>query len=487
MTERLADIEARLRELEATALELEPDAKGRAHLRESVLRHGDRFLESLASARAFVVEEGSGEGLLDAPIRDEGRPIEELLDLFEREVERPGLNPASGGHLAYIPGGGLYPSALGDYLADVTNRYSGVFYVGYGAVRMENQLVRWMAEVVGYLETAHGDLTSGGSLANLAAIVAARDAMEIRAADVPRAAIYSTAQVHHCVGKAIRIAGLGEAPLREVPMDARYRMDAAALGEAIAADRAAGLRPFLIVASAGTTDTGAIDPLADVARVAKANDVWLHIDAAYGGFFALCDGIREKLAGLREADSIVLDPHKGLFLPYGSGAVLVRDGAALRRAHDFQAAYLQDAERANDEPSPARYSAELTRPFRGMRMWLPLQLFGVAPFRAALAEKHWLARYFHERVQAIPGMEVGPEPELSVAMYRYVPETGDADAFNERLVQAVQADGRVFLSSTRVDGRFYLRLAVLCFRTHRATVDLTLEVLREKIEELRNG
>ena len=236
--------------------------------------------------------------------------------------------------------------------------------------------------------------------------------------------------------------------------------------------------------SAGTTDTGAIDPLPAIAPIAHDQGLWLHLDAAYGGFFLLCEEGREVLSGLEAADSIVMDPHKGLFLPYGSGALLVRNVHDLARAHGYEANYMLDAREASQEYSPADLSAELSRPFRGMRLWLPLKLFGLAPFRAALSEKIWLARYFHQRISDMPGFEAGPRPDLSVVTYRYLPENGDADAFNRRLLQEVLSDGKVFISSTRLDGRFVLRLAVLHYRTHKSTIDYLLDLLSETARRL---
>ncbi len=251
----------------------------------------------------------------------------------------------------------------------------------------------------------------------------------------------------------------------------------------ISKDQAAGLRPWLIIASAGTTDTGAVDPIDGIAKVAEQHDLWLHVDAAYGGFFLLCEEGREVLRGLEKAHSIVLDPHKGMFLPYGSGAVLVRDEEWLAQSQAYQADYMQDARIASGHYSPADLSLELTRPFRGLRFWLPLKLFGLAPFRAALAEKIWLARYFYERLEETPGWETGPFPELSVVTYRFIPDSGDTDMFNRELVEAVQADGKVFISSTLIDGKFFLRLAVLHFRTHLLQVDYLLNLLRDLTQE----
>ena len=198
-------------------------------------------------------------------------------------------------------------------------------------------------------------------------------------------------------------------------------------------------------------------------------------------FFRLVPDLKTKFAGIEAADSITLDPHKTLFLPFGSGAILVKDKNLLLQAFHYFADYMQDTLGADEETSPADVSPELTKHARGMRLWLPLKLFGLKPFRAALEEKLYLARYFYETIKEIPGFEVGPEPELSVAMFRYLPKAGDANAFNKKLIQAIQQDGRIFLSSTTIDGIFWIRVAVVVFRTHLAQVDLLLEIIQEKV------
>ena len=182
----------------------------------------------------------------------------------------------------------------------------------------------------------------------------------------------------------------------------------------------------------------------------------------------------------------MIDPHKGLFLPFGSGAVLVRDRELLAAANHYRANYMRDAVHPHGELSPADLSPEFTRPFRGLRLWLPLQLYGVAAFRAALEEKLLLARYFHERLGRVQGFEVGPQPELSIVTYRYLPAQGDADEFNRRLVDAIQRDGRIFVSSTTLNGRVVLRLAVLHFRTHLAQVELALELIERYARTLES-
>ncbi|MEM7036785.1 MAG: aminotransferase class I/II-fold pyridoxal phosphate-dependent enzyme, partial [Bacteroidota bacterium] len=425
----------KIKSLQEKAAALEPDSTQRATYRNQVIAHAENFLETMDDLPTYVQIPEKGIGLLKAPLTEAGRSMDEALDLVEEHVNRPGLNPASGGHLGYIPGGGVYLSALGDYIADVTNRYSGVFFANPGAVRMENMMVRWMAELVGYPATATGSLLSGGSLANLSCIVTARDSMGVKAAEVERSCVYITAQVHHCVTKAFRIAGLAEVVVRYVPVDGHYRMDVAALESMVEEDLAAGLRPFMVVASAGTTDTGAVDPVDQIADVTEKHSIWLHVDAAYGGFFLVCEEGRKAITGLERSDSVVMDPHKGLFLPYGTGAAVVRDGQKLADSHHYTANYLQDATLHNEEISPADISPELTRHFRGLRMWLPLQVHGLSAFRACVEEKLWLARYFWERLADIPHMERGPFPDLSVVLYRYVPagaDTETANTFNER-------------------------------------------------------
>ncbi len=473
----------KIAQVERLARQLEPSAATRKKVRQEVVDYSEDFLEKLAKGKAYEAHSDRGLGLLKSPISDKPTPISKVLKLLKKSVDFPALNPASGGHLGYIPGGGVYYAALGDYMADVTNRYAGVFYAGPGAVRMENMLIRWVAGLVGYPISAGGNLTSGGSIANLIGICTARDAKGVTADRVKRSVIYLTRQAHHSVEKAIRIAGLKECIHRYVPMDESYRMDTGELKELIEADIRNQLTPFLLVGSAGTTDTGSVDPLLEIGALARKHGLWFHVDAAYGGFFVLTREGKSKLKGMELSDSLVIDPHKGLFLPYGVGVVLVRNQKAMNATHYYQANYMQDALEAMEEPSPADLSPELTKHFRGLRMWLPLKLLGVRPFRACLEEKMLLAKYFHAEVQKL-GFETGPPPELSVVTYRYVPPRGSADLFNKKLLKAVQEDGRVFISSTLLNGQFILRFACLSFRTHRETVDTLLSVLQREVKRL---
>src|SRR5580765_5149878 len=233
--------------LEHQARQLEPDENARATSRQRVVEYSEDFLNNIDDVITYNSTETKGSGLLDSPISENGIGIDQVIDLIRENVDTPGLNPASAGHLAYIPGGGIYYSALGDYLADVFNRYAGVFYASPGAVRMENMLIRWMNDLVGYPATASGNLTTSGSLANMIAVVVARDAKGIKSREVERSVIYLSKQTHHSVDKAIRVAGLGECIVRYLPLDERYRIKADELEKQVEADKAAGLNPFLVV------------------------------------------------------------------------------------------------------------------------------------------------------------------------------------------------------------------------------------------------
>ncbi|MEO6882899.1 MAG: aminotransferase class V-fold PLP-dependent enzyme [Bacteroidia bacterium] len=475
----------KIKKLEKTARLLEPNEKQRKKIRGKVISYTESFLNEIETIKAFETKHDKGAELLTSPISEKPLDIEKTLRLMKKSVDTPGLNPASGGHLGYIPGGGIYYAALGDYMADITNRYAGLFFASPGAVRMENMLLKWMSDLVDYPKDAVGNLTSGGSIANLIAIVSAKKAHQIKSKDIEKTVVYLSEHAHHCIDKALRIAGLEECVKRHIPLDDNFRIIPSELEKLIFQDKKNGLQPWLVIASAGTTDVGAVDPLDEIAEIAKINKLWYHIDAAYGGFFLMTKHGKEKMKGIEKSDSLVMDPHKGLFLPYGLGAVLVRNKKAISDAHYYQANYMQDAVDCVDEPSPADLSPELTKHFRGLRMWLPLKLLGTKPFVAALEEKLLLANYFYQEIKNI-GFETGNVPDLSVVTYRYIPKKGNADNFNKRLVEEVQKDGRVFISSTIIHKKYTLRLAVLSFRTHLSTIDLTLKILKEKVKLLEN-
>lgn len=261
-------------------------------------------------------------------------------------------------------------------------------------------------------------------------------------------------------------------------------MSVGGLEQALEEDRRNGIRPWIVIASAGTVDTGAIDPLREIAELCRRYGAWFHVDGAYGGLFALCEEGKALLRGIEQADSVALDPHKTLFLPYGTGAVVVRDGKLLQDAFSATGEYIRPLGESEVGPSPADLSPELTRHFRALRLWLPLQMAGIGAFRAAQSEKLALARYFHARLSEIDGFDPGPEPQLSVVAFRYLPKSGDVDEFNERLMQHIQQEGRVMMSGTRIDGSYRLRCAILCFRTHLEHVDDAVDAVLRGVEAL---
>ena len=428
-----------------------------------------------AAARAAAFREA---------LPEDGTPLDLLLARLHPAVTTS-FNTAGPGYLAFIPGGGIYSAALADYIACSVNRYVGVHRAAPALVEIERTAVRWLAELMGYPPTAEGLLTTGGSLSNLIALVTAR------VARLPEnffdGVIYVTEETHSCVAKAARVAGFPARALRQVPVDARYRMRADALATLIAADRAEGLMPFCVVASVGTTNTGAIDPLEAICDVAAREGLWVHADAAYGGFFRLADGGPALMPGLERCDSVTLDPHKGLFLPYGTGCLLVRDPGALACAHASHAAYLRDVEAHGDAVNFADISPELSRDFRGLRVWLPFMLHGVGAFRDQLTEKLALTRDAHERLARHAHFEILDAPQLTVIAFRLrvLGVSPDAeDACNAALLDRVNARLRVFLSSTVMNGRTVLRICVLSFRTHHDRIDDCIRALEDEAAEL---
>ena len=466
-------LKSRILELEKTSRKLDPPAAERSEYNKQFFDFAGRFIDDLAETDAY-----SSKAVEPARLKLDGekKGIQELLGSYLTEVIETGIKPASGSHLGYIPGGGIYAAALADYIAAVSNEYAGVSFASPGGVMMENELLNWLKGLFGFPESAVGNLTSGGSIATLIAFTAARDRFKIKSANIPESVIYMSAQVHHCMDKALRIIGLEDVVIRYVALDEGSRIDSESLKGLIESDTKDGLNPFMIVASVGTTNTGAVDPLDEIGEVARQFKLWYHIDAAYGGFFVLCDSKKHLFEGIETADSLVVDPHKGLFLPFGIGALLVKDVEAVFHSHHYLANYMQDAFDPNAPVNPSDVSPELSKHFRGLRMWLPLQLHGIEPFTACLNEKLLLTEYFRKRLVEI-GFKVGPDPDLTVSYFWYPSKNEDENAFNKKLMKLIHEDGRVFLSSTTIDEKFVIRMAILSFRTRLRTIDLAIDMI----------
>lgn len=416
-------------------------------------------------------------------IKDDSESLTNLSEIISSEVMQKGINAASGGHLGYIPGGGLYTSAIGDYLAAVSNAYSGMYFASPGAVEMEHACLNWLKDLFEFPKDAVGNLTSGGSIANLIGLTAARDFHTILNRPVSESVVYMSKHTHHCIHKALRIIGLANITVREIELDEGNRIRPDHLKELIEKDIQNNLNPFLVIASAGTTDTGAIDPLSEIAEISKQNKLWYHIDAAYGGFFKLLESKKSLFDGIEKADSLVMDPHKGLFLPYGLGAVLVKNREAVLESHHYLANYMQDATDNEFQINPADVSPELTKHFRALRMWLPLKIHGTKPFIAALEEKLLLTEYFRREIVKL-GFSVGPEPDLSVTYFWY-PQEEQQNKFNQKLVQAFHSQGDVFISSTKLNNHFVIRMAILSFRTHRDTIDKAIRMIGVCLDKIQ--
>jgi aromatic-L-amino-acid decarboxylase len=344
---------------------LEPSTAGMLAMVDAAMAKIVEYVESLPDQPAHDLADAERVARsLAEPLPERGMALDDALDLlFDRAVP-VGFNTAGPGYLAYIPGGGLFHSAVADLIASAVNRYIGVWLAAPGLVQLEANVIRWFADMVGLPAGALGMLTSGGSLANLSAVVTARAAR--LPSDFLRGTIYVSDQVHHSIIKAAMLAGFPLERIRSVPSDERFRIRLDVLADCIDEDRRAGLLPFLLVGSGGTTNTGAVDDLSGLAEIARQQRLWFHVDAAYGGFFALTERGRAALRGMERADSVTLDPHKGLFLPYGTGSLLVRDGESLRRAHAVGAAYMPAIQDPGEFLDFCELSPELSRPFRGL-------------------------------------------------------------------------------------------------------------------------
>ena len=371
---------------------LDPAPQDMQAMGEAAVSYLIGFIQGLDDAPAEATE-----GALDLANRLRAVPPEhggEFAPVFAEAQEAISrtFEYAGPGYLAYIPGGGLYTAALAEFIAQGVNRYVGLWQPSPAVVQIEENVTRWLCDLFDYPEGSQGLLLSGGSMANLSAMVTARHAK--LGEDFTDGVYYVSEQAHASVPKAATIAGFSKRNVRIVA-DRRRAADGSArrCGRRSRADRADGLRPFLVAPSVGTTNTGAIDPIADIADIAEAEDLWLHVDGAYGGFFQLTDRGRERFRGIERSDSVTLDPHKGLFLPYGTGGSSCGTGPPCATPTTRAPPTSRICRPTGELPNYSEHSAELSRDWRGLRVWMPLALHGVAAFREALDEKLDLAGY----------------------------------------------------------------------------------------------
>jgi glutamate/tyrosine decarboxylase-like PLP-dependent enzyme len=463
-----------------------------------------RYHESLRGRR-LAPDTTSGEirAAFDRALPEEGagfaaalREYEERLLPFARHNGHPRM-------FGYVQSPGVGVASLADWLASTLNANITAWRSAPGPVEIERLAVEWIRQMVGADPSSDGLFVSGGSMANLSALAAARcmrapiDLTQQGAHALPRAMrLYVSTETHHSVAKAATLLGIGRNHVREVPVDEAFRMRVDALEAMIEEDRRDGHQPFFVAGSAGTVGTGAIDPLDAIAEVAGRHGLWFHVDASYGGFAALVPAVRSRFSGIQRADSIALDPHKWLYLPLDCGCVLYRDPAAARATFAHDAEYTRVIAAAPAESFVFwEYGPELSRRFRALKVWMMLRAVGLASLRAAVEKDLACAAMLAERVDASEDFDRLAPVELSIVCLRHVPPQarralGTAspadlpgverrlDAWNERLLVALQRDGSSYLSNATVGGRFALRACVMNHRTTLADMDVVLADLR---------
>lgn len=399
-----------------------------------------------------------------------------ILGQLERDVLPFAGRGDHPGYFAFVPFCGTWPGALGDFVASGLNVFAGSWMEAAGPSQVELEVLEWFKDWIGYPARAAGSLVSGGSAANMTALAVAREARaDGMAGDL---VLYVGDQAHSSLARAARLLGFGPGQVRVLPTGADLRLDPATLAEAIAADRRAGRRPLFAAASAGATNTGSVDPLGALADVCAEQGVWLHADAAYGGFAALTKRGRRALDGLGRADSVTLDPHKWLYQPYECGCLLVRDGALLREAFEIVPDYLRDAIPADAEVNFADLGLQLSRSARSFKLWFSLRYFGIDAFRDAIDRSLDLAAHAAARIEESPALEHLAPPSLGIVCFRrrYTDTTDEVEIErrNAALAAAVEEAEIGLVSSTRLRGVYALRLCVL---NHTSTVEAVNGVL----------
>jgi aromatic-L-amino-acid decarboxylase len=464
---------------------------------EEFRRIGHRVVDQLADYLADVGErrvfpDAAPEdvtALFREPVPRDGEPAERVLAELEEKLLPYCTHTGNGGYLGLITASPLPIGVIGDLIASALNQNLGVWSIGPSAVAMERETVRWLCALAGYGAGAGGNLTSGGMTANLIGLKLARDHASGQRAQVEGSgsgwAVYASEERHVSVDKAVDAVGFGRAALRAIPTDGALRVRVDALEEAIAADRAAGVRPACVVALAGSTNTGAVDDLRALRAIADREGAWLHADAAYGGGMLLSHHWPGVLAGLELADSITIDPHKWFYAPVDAGAVLVRDERQLTRSFGMKPAYLTDGFDAAD----VRYQyyvhgLEQSRRFRALKVWMSLKRYGTDEIGRWVDVNVGLARRLHARAEVHPRFASAVEPPMSAACIRWVPERAlapDAEAaLHHRVAERVERGGELWIGTTRLLGREWFRACTVNFRTTERHVDRLLEVLERE-------
>ena len=421
------------------------------------------------------------EPLLRESPPEEGRDAKVVLERATTEVLPIAARVDHPRFFAFVPSAPTWPGVIADYLAAGYNIFQGTWLGSGGPSQLELVVIDWFRQWVGYPETAGGLFTSGGSAAILDALVAARE----RAGAPERPALILSDQTHSAVERAARIIGIRPDGILRVPADAEFRMPMTALAQAADRARANGFTPIAVCANAGTTNTGAIDPLPEIAAFCTGRNLWLHVDAAYGGFAVLCDRGRQLLEGMALADSISLDAHKWLFQPFEAGCLLVKDTQTLVRAFNVDAEYLQDTKLGLEQVNFADRGYQLTRSFRALKVWLAFKQVGREGYVKMISDDIRLTEELHRQVSAHTELEAFTQ-ELSISTFRYVPAnraSGKADdeeylnKLNTELLDRLQLGGEAFVSNAVIGGKFLLRACIVNFRTSLEDVEALPEIV----------
>jgi aromatic-L-amino-acid decarboxylase len=428
------------------------------------------------------------EPLLAEPAPEEGRDADSVLDRALQDILPRAGRIDHPRFFAFIPSSPTWPSVLGEYLATGFNIFQGTWLESAGPSQVELVVTDWFREWLGFPESGGGVLTSGGSAANLIALVTARE----NATNPHRATIYLSDQGHSSLERAARIMGLPPENLRKVPTDASYRMELEALAGLVEADREAGMVPLCICGNAGATNTGAIDPLAEMGEFARRESIWFHIDGAYGGFAVLTEEGREALKGIETADSVTLDPHKWFFQPYETGCLMVRDTTILEDAFRILPEYLQDAALGKEHVNFADRGVQLTRGFRALKVWMSIQTLGLGAFRKAIRGSMELAKEAEAFILNSDSIEMLCPASLGVVCFRYNPRElslspKDLEELNLAIQDEVVDTGLAMMSSTRLRGEFSLRLCIMNYQSTYADVMEVLEAIERIGARLERG
>lgn len=417
------------------------------------------------------------EPIMREPAPEDGRPACEVVERAVRDILPLAGRVDHPRFFAFVPSSATWPGVLADYLAAGFNTFQGTWLGAGGPSQLELVVTDWIREWIGYPEMGGGLFTSGGSAASLDALVAAREAAGAPA----RPTVYLSDQAHTALVRAARIVGVPAEGIRTIRTDDHFRIDVDELERTLVADREEGRTPVAICANGGATNTGAVDPLPALADLAERHGVWLHVDAAYGGFAMLCPKGAAALEGLDRADSVALDAHKWLFQPFEAGCLMVKDVRRLEAAFSVRPEYLQDTELGLEHVNFADRGLQLTRSFRALKVWMSIQTFGMAAFRRAVGRGIDLAEHAEARIRASEHLELLSPATLGVVCFRYQPgdgrEAAALEALNESVQTGVIDTGRAMMSSTRLRGVYALRLCILNHHTTADDVDEVLEII----------